>query len=310
MLLLGFSFAILGLIFAISWIIVSLVSTCCCSNLHTMTYSEFRSKYCKDDYGAREIPKIIFRTASFHLCRAPFIIKYHLENTLLNNPGYIQVYFDDQDCVEFIKEYYPEYLADYDVLIPTAFKADLWRLLVMHKYGGIYNDIGHIYLQPISLLVDNTDELVLTIDHNKAPNSEFEFIPHSSTLLHNAFFASYRKHNVIKLLIEYIIRNIRERKYGDSPLDITGPNAWGKFFENHFGLSEKATKGMYSYNGHRVKLVNYYVYRFKDLRNYIADLNGIPVIQTKFKDYYDIIYTHQNLSHYDILWRKRLVYKR
>jgi hypothetical protein len=179
----------------------------------------------------------------------------------------------------------------------------------MHKYGGIYNDIGHIYLQPVSLLVDKTDELVLSIDNNKAPNSEFELIPHPSTSLYNAFFASYRKHDVIKLLIDYVIHNIRERKYGDSALDITGPIAWGKFFEKHCGFSEKATKGVYSCNGHNVKLVNHYVYEFKDLRNYIADLNGVPVIQTKFKDYYDIIYTQRNLSHYGMLWGNRLVYK-
>jgi hypothetical protein len=66
------------------------------------------------------------------------------DNLVLNNVGVdcIHYLFNDAACREFIaREYPPDVLFAYDRLIPTAFKADLWRYCVLYKYGGIYMDI-------------------------------------------------------------------------------------------------------------------------------------------------------------------------
>ena len=64
-------------------------------------------------------------------------------NLLLNRVGddCIHYLFHDEACSEFIaREYPPDVLMAYDSLIPTAFKADLWRYCVLYKYGGVYLD--------------------------------------------------------------------------------------------------------------------------------------------------------------------------
>ena len=65
------------------------------------------------------------------------------DNLVLNNVGVdcIHYLFHDAECRDFIaREYPPDVLMAYDCLIPTAFKADLWRYCVLYKYGGVYLD--------------------------------------------------------------------------------------------------------------------------------------------------------------------------
>ena len=66
------------------------------------------------------------------------------ENLIFNRVGVdcIHYLYNDDDCRAFIqKEYPPDVLFAYDRLIPTAFKADLWRYCVLYKYGGVYLDV-------------------------------------------------------------------------------------------------------------------------------------------------------------------------
>ena len=65
------------------------------------------------------------------------------DNLVLNNVGVdcVHYLFHDAECRDFIaREYPPDVLMAYDRLIPTAFKADLWRYCVLYKYGGVYLD--------------------------------------------------------------------------------------------------------------------------------------------------------------------------
>ena len=63
-----------------------------------------------------------------------------LDNLIFNRVGEdcIHYLFNDSDCRTFImREYPPDVLIAYDRLIPTAFKADVWRDWVLYKYGGV-----------------------------------------------------------------------------------------------------------------------------------------------------------------------------
>ena len=68
------------------------------------------------------------------------------DNLTFNRVGVdcIHYLFHDQDCRAFIEsEYPPDVLMAYDRLIPTAFKADLWRYCILYKYGGAYLDVKY-----------------------------------------------------------------------------------------------------------------------------------------------------------------------
>jgi len=73
------------------------------------------------------------------------------ENLIMNRVGVdcIHYLFNDADCRDFIaREYPPDVLMAYDLLIPTAFKADLWRYCVLYKYGGVYLDVKYGGVRP------------------------------------------------------------------------------------------------------------------------------------------------------------------
>jgi hypothetical protein len=260
----------------------------------TLSYNEFKNKYIATKN--KVIPKIIFRTGPFKLDQLPYVIQLHLDKVIKNNPDYIQVYFDDNDCRNFIKEFFPQYLPEYDVLIPTAFKADLWRLLVMYKYGGIYNDLGHYYITPISDIVTKIDQTVLCIDDKI----------HPYTALYNGFFATYPENKIIKHLINHTINNIRNRIYGLNPLSITGPYAWGIAINDLLGkpLNSKISTGITIYKNETITFVH-----FSDFHKSIFNTLNIPCIITKFTNYYQIMYKNRNLPHYGVLWNNNQVYK-
>ena len=133
------------------------------NNNQTINYHQFKKYYPKLHYAnlqnKKNIPKFIFRTSKFKLSEIPKEIKDVLDKTIDTNPSYLQVYFDDDDIEEFIKEYYPKYYDLYITINPGAFKADIFRLLVIYRYGGIYNDIGHKYL--VSIFLTFTDNVLI-----------------------------------------------------------------------------------------------------------------------------------------------------
>ena len=69
-----------------------------------------------------------------------------VSNLIHNRVGDDCVYYlyNDADCRAFIRSAFPpDVVAAYDRLIPTAFKADLWRYCVLYKFGGVYLDIKY-----------------------------------------------------------------------------------------------------------------------------------------------------------------------
>lgn len=274
----------------------------------TLSYHEFKELYNQEfeseiqsSLKNRSIPKIVFRTGPFKLANAPDVVKQNLQDLVDQNPSYTQIYFDDDDCRDFIMDNFPEYILEYDILIPTAFKADLWRLLVIYKYGGIYNDIGHKYITSIDKIVTEKDIMIFCIDDVNAPLIG----------IHNAFFASYPKSDIIKHLIKTIITNIRNRSYGIDPLSITGPHAWAVGINEYLNknINSKFKRGIEIDNwGNQITFVEFIAYKWKDPRNHIINTRGTKCILSKFPDYYNIMYDKRNVLHYGELWHSRQVY--
>src|SRR6185369_15034321 len=68
------------------------------------------------------------------------------------NPDFKYMLFDDKDCYKFIHNNYKNYLDLYESLSIIE-KTDLFRYLVLHKYGGVYADIDTTCFKPIKPLL-------------------------------------------------------------------------------------------------------------------------------------------------------------
>lgn len=105
------------------------------------------------------IPKILIQT--WKTKKMPKEFTQWTQTWKLVNPDFEYMFFDDSDCFKFIYKNYPEYLDLYESLISIE-KADVFRYLALHKYGGVYVDIDTCCFKPIGPLIDLFSDSVIT----------------------------------------------------------------------------------------------------------------------------------------------------
>jgi mannosyltransferase OCH1-like enzyme len=184
--------------------------------------------------------------------------------------------YDNEDCRNFLKKYFiKDVLESFDNLKPGAFKADLWRYCVLYYYGGIYQDIKY------------------------QPNEDFKYIslsdkeyfvkdrPSYGNGIYNALLVCKPKNLILYKCIKKIIKNVKNKFYGCSSLQITGPLLITQFFtKEQFELLELSFD--------RYKLCN---------KEFILKNNKKILIN--FKEYRK---QQSFFSHYPLLYYTRRIY--
>jgi hypothetical protein len=145
------------------------------------------------------IPKKIY------LCyKTKNIPSYIIDNwKKLNNDYEIQIY-DNNDCIDFLKNNYTDEFVDiFNFIKDGPIKADFWRVCILYLYGGVYSDIDVKLIVPIkSFLEKDVSYLTCTSFNVNSSN------PH--------FIVTCPKHPLLFLCIETYLqmyRNNYEYKY-------------------------------------------------------------------------------------------------
>lgn len=246
------------------------------------------------------IPKYLFRT-----CEAEFNdlnAEFHriLNDTHKINENLVQVYFSKHERKLFVKTYYSLYYEYYSSLIPGAYQADLFRLLILYSFGGIYADISVQFLVNINHFISASDEFISVKEVNNWG-------------IQQTFIAAYPKHPLILKMIEVVIDNISRKIYGTNSLDITGPYAIFRAFNRFFDYPEEQPiqGGLQVIKNYSVKFLYHTVSLGDDNRNFITmqpDNIESRVMKKKFPGYRQLV--HQNQSnHYQTLWKQRAVFR-
>jgi len=118
----------------------------------------------KKEY-AQKVPKIIWQTMKTN--KVPVFMKNYADSWIDLNPEYEYRFCDDEDIIDFLKADFPEYLDGYNKLIYGASKADLWRYLIMYKYGGVYADIDCKCMIPLRDWIKPESAFVTQLGTNK-----------------------------------------------------------------------------------------------------------------------------------------------
>jgi len=101
----------------------------------------------------------------------------------------------------------------YTSLRPFAYKADLWRYMVLWHQGGVYLDMNIQLWDDLSSWIDfDRDELVLVNDQ-------------ASGRYWTGMMASRPRCRGLAAVIRDVVRGVLSRSYGEGDLDITGPQA-------------------------------------------------------------------------------------
>ena len=100
-------------------------------------------------------------------------------------------------------------------LRPPAFRADLWRYMVLWSSGGVYVDAKMMLrMDPRDWIDFERDSLVLVKDENYA--------------YFNAIMASQRRSFALAKTLQLVVSNVLAQEYPRSDLNITGPEALGE----------------------------------------------------------------------------------
>ena len=156
---------------------------------------------------AHRIPKIIWQTNYTDRVTLAVYLNYLFNRCL--SPTYAYRFMDTRERVEFIKEHCSaDVLEAYSKLLIGAAQADLWRILVLRKFGGVYLDIDAHPVWPLGFIIK--------------PDCEELYIEHKHNLISNYFLASTKDNPHLDLILEAILGNIGRASSNDVS-EVTGP---------------------------------------------------------------------------------------
>lgn len=229
------------------------------SNSKTLTYKEFKTQWTVDR--KVRVPTLLIRSGPDKLSRIPTRTLEQMNQILQENPGYTQVYFDEDDLYQFLIDYYPDLFLEQGFSLNDVYWLDLWRLLVVYTYGGVYSEYQSTHVRSMKALIGTTDEIVFCVDKN-------------GTGLHTGFFASYPASHVIRYMILHIRGNVRTRKQSGSVL--SGSVAWALALNRYLqrGESYLYQRGFFCSTDARITFVEL-------LDEYIVNTHGTPCLLVK-----------------------------
>ena len=137
------------------------------------------------------------------------------------NPEYEMRIYSGGDCEGYITRHYGEReLRAYRGLNPYAYKADLFRYLVLYNEGGVYSDFRQICLKPFREYIPSDAKWFSTTDGGSKH--------HGGLACH--LLAAAPKQPVFRTAIDMIIDNVINRSYTCCMLGVSGPCLLGRAF--------------------------------------------------------------------------------
>ena len=174
----------------------------------------------------QKIPRVIYQTMSTTLSnleRYEFSVKAWQDL----NPEYEYCYFDSLDCRKFIEKHFEsDVVKAYNMLLPGAYQADLFRYCLLYVQGGCYVDSQTQPFLPLRDVLSPETELCSAIDYKNFS-------------VWQGFLCSIPEHPAIKLAIDTASANILKQKYFDSDLQLVGPDLMGMSINQSLGRLPK-----------------------------------------------------------------------
>jgi mannosyltransferase OCH1-like enzyme len=208
---------------------------------------------------------------TWHTKELPPLMATNFDDLKTQNPELEFVLFDDEDCLTFIKENFPEDVANaYQKLIPKAYRSDLWRYCILFKNGGIYLDMSFKSFDGFKL-ANLTDKEYFAV------NTKGEIM--------GGLIVSKPGNPILSKCIDKVVENCKTEYYGESSLELTGPRLLSSFF------SEEDKKTM------EIKFLSTTRFAGFTLRN--------RFILVRYDNYREEQRKFQKTPYYDELWHEK-----
>jgi hypothetical protein len=233
-------------------------------------------KKSKEKFNVRNtIPKIIFQT---------YINKDNIPYKVFDNinkyaEGYTHIIYDDNECIQFLKDHYPPIvIKTYLRIKKGAHRADLFRYCLLNKYGGIYLDIKTELIKPLNeIFTNNYLYSVLSIEENT---------------IYQGIIATPPNNPIFKVLINRIINTTNSdlsKRYGlltAQFYEICRESCNNQTLINGLNFNTRSNINIYLFR-EKCSKISYDCYDGLDRYGRCCNVydKGIKVIKTRYSDY-------------------------
>jgi mannosyltransferase OCH1-like enzyme len=163
-------------------------------------------------------------------------------NILKNNNTEFNIFiYNLNDCRIFIKDNFSEDILNaFDILIPIAYKSDLWRYCILYKYGGIYLDVKYYP-------VNNFKFINLIHDEHFCESTK-----KNNYGLHNGIIISKKNNPILLDAINNIVENVNNNFYGKNLFEITGSILLKNIFDQNKSYEKNILLNHYNKKNNKI----------------------------------------------------------
>jgi mannosyltransferase OCH1-like enzyme len=141
------------------------------------------------------------------------------------NPDFEYKYMDDIQAAEFVLNEYGQKWHDIFINLPVGvMRGDLWRYMVIYKYGGVYTDLDTECLNPINVWLNEDYDMIV------CPETDIHFCQWT--------FAASAGNPILKSVLDTVKEKLLNPEYG-SPHFVhthTGPAIWTEGINKALGF--------------------------------------------------------------------------
>ena len=162
------------------------------------------------------IPKTIWQTYKDPFDKLPEYAKKSIQSWIDLNPEYEYKYMDDLQARSFIlSEYDKEWVDIWDSYPLGVMRGDLWRYLIINKFGGVYADIDTICNKPIRTWLKKEYDMIICDDG--------DFVNYAQLA-----FAAKKNHPILNKVLDLVKKVSLNANYSDPNFvhNITGVHIW------------------------------------------------------------------------------------
>jgi hypothetical protein len=167
----------------------------------------------------KDIFQILIRDDQRNYATLPPPLENNIQSVKIAHPEAAHHLFSGSEIRSFIADCFDaDVLAAYDSLTPYAFKADLARYCLLFVHGGLYVDLGTRFLRRL--------EPPLGIGF--AAFRYFNLLSGPPWCVSNNIIFASAGRPELRTAIDLLVQNCKNRYYGSTARDPTGPNLLGR----------------------------------------------------------------------------------
>jgi hypothetical protein len=143
----------------------------------------------------------------------------HINTWKTQNPDIVHKLWTDAEIEILMKEKYPDIYEYFRLLARPVMKSDIFRLVAVHEFGGIWADLDTENYSPLKDIPGTNVHVIVGVEADK-PNVWYQQGFARSLQFTQYVFASTPKHPLIKQMLDSILVDLKSMPVTNGKIDV------------------------------------------------------------------------------------------